>query len=127
MQPATPYFYYFAVEYKTQNKPKRSTSFAASFIDALPPSLPRNITATGNKQGVELTWDYQGANTSGFWLYRAERGQPLQLITTMIPALDTVQQYTWTDTDSLLKGDRFYQYALKSFLPAILKAPSPIR
>ncbi len=115
VQPATPYFYYFAVEYKTQNKPKRSTSFAGSFIDALPPSLPRNIIATGNKQGIELSWDYQGANTTGFWLYRAERGKPLQLITTMIPALDTVQHYIWTDTDSLLRGDRFYQYALKSF------------
>lgn len=123
VQPATPYFYYFEVEYKTQNKPKRSTSFAGSFIDALPPSLPRNIIATGNKQGVELSWDYQGANTTGFWLYRAERGKPLQLITTMIPSLDTVQQYSWTDTDSLLRGDRFYQYALKSFSTSHIESP----
>jgi fibronectin type 3 domain-containing protein len=123
VRPATPYFYYFAVEYKTQDRPKRSTSFAGSFIDALPPSLPRKLNATGNKQGVELTWEYQGANTTGFWLYRAERGQPLQLITTMIPALDSVQQYTWTDTDSLLKGDRFYQYALRSFSTSHIESP----
>jgi fibronectin type 3 domain-containing protein len=123
VQPATPYFYFFEVEYKTQYKPKRSTSFAGSFIDALPPSLPRNITATGNKQGVELTWEYQGSNTTGFWLYRAERGRPLQLISTMIPALDSLQQYTWTDTDSLLKGDHFYQYALKSFSTSHIESP----
>jgi fibronectin type 3 domain-containing protein len=123
VQPATAYFYYFEVEYKTQYKPKRSTAFAGSFIDALPPSLPRNITTTGNKQGVELTWDYQGGNTTGFWLYRAERGKPLQLLTTMIPALDTMQRYTWTDTDSLLRGDRFYEYALKSFSTSHIESP----
>lgn len=123
VQPATPYFYYFEVEYKTQYKPKRSTAFAASFIDPLPPSLPRNLSATGNKQGVELTWEYEGSNTTGFWLYRAERGKPLQLVTTMIPALDTIRQYTWTDTDSSLTGDRFYQYALKTFSTSHVESP----
>ncbi|WP_276482610.1 fibronectin type III domain-containing protein [Paraflavitalea pollutisoli] len=115
VKPATPYFYYFEVEYKTQFKPKRSTSFAASFMDTRLPAPPRQLEATGNKEGVVLTWEHPADNTTGFWLYRAERGQPLQLIRTMIPALDTVQQYTWTDTDSSLRGDRMYNYALKAY------------
>jgi fibronectin type 3 domain-containing protein len=115
VQPATPYFYYFEAIYKMQDKPKRSTAFAASFIDHSLPGAPQQLQATGNKQGVALSWQSTEPHVSGFWLYRAERGQPLKLITTMIAALPGTSDYTYTDTDSLLNGGRSYQYALKAF------------
>jgi hypothetical protein len=115
IQPATAYFYYFETEYKTQDKPKRGIAFAASFTDKSMPQVPQNLQATGNKNGVELSWQYAGSNISGFWLYRAERGQPLQLLTTMIPAVPGQSDYTYTDTDSMINGARFYEYALKAF------------
>jgi fibronectin type 3 domain-containing protein len=115
VQPATPYFYYFEAVYKMQDKPKRSTAFAASFTDHSLPIAPQNVQATGNKQGVALSWQCTESYVSGFWLYRAERGQPLKLVTTMIAALPGTSDYTYTDTDSLLNGGRFYQYTLKAF------------
>lgn len=115
IQPATAYFYYFETEYRTQDRPKRGTSFAASFSDKTIPVAPENLQATGNKNGVELSWQCNGSNLSGFWLYRAERGKPMQLLTTMIPAEPGKGDYTFTDTDSMINGSRFYQYALKAF------------
>jgi fibronectin type 3 domain-containing protein len=115
VQPATAYFYYFEAEYKTQDIPKRGIPFAGSFIDNTQPNAPQNIQASGTRDGVQLSWQSNSPQVSGFWLYRAERGRPMQLLTTMITALPGQADYTYTDTDSLLNGSRFYTYALKAF------------
>lgn len=115
IEPATAYFYYFEAEYKTQNVPKRGIPFAGSFIDNTPPVAPQNLQAIGSKEGVQLSWQSNSPYVSGFWLYRSERGRPLQLLTTMIPAAPGQSDYSYTDVDSLLNGSRFYSYAVKSY------------
>jgi|GEM_PF-788426 len=122
LKPATAYFYYFEVVYKTQERPKRTTSFAGSFTSNKTPQQPVVVTAEGVKEGVSLQWENHEENISGFWLYRAEQGKPLQLISGPIPAVDTIRHYTFTDTDSLLSGGKFYQYALKSYSTSHLES-----
>ncbi|RYY54742.1 MAG: hypothetical protein EOO09_13210 [Chitinophagaceae bacterium] len=115
VQPATPYFYYFEAEYKTQSRPKRSTAFAASFSDSTAPANPSGLVATVTKEGIRIDWEYAPANTRGFWLYRSERGAPLQLVSKLISSDSSSPLYSFTDTDSLLSGGRYYQYALKAY------------
>lgn len=115
IKPATAYFYYFEAQYKTQEKAKRSSMFAGSFTDHHIPGRPTEITAAGIKNGVQLTWENNDETVSGFWLYRAETGQPFQQITSLIPASPGITQFSYTDTDSSLHGNRYYQYALKAY------------
>lgn len=115
VKPATAYFYYFEATYKMQDRPKRSTMFAGSYTDKRPPAPPAGITATGTEQGITISWENHDKNISGFWLYRAEQGRPLVLTGALIPAIDTITQYNFTDTDSLFNGGVFYTYAIRSY------------
>lgn len=115
VRPATPYFYYFTLEYKTQDVAKRGPSFAASFTDDTPPPPVTHIEAMGTADGVQLDWHYDGEHTTGFWLYRGQADGPLELLSTLIPSIDTIRQYSYVDTDTLLNGAREYQYAIKSY------------
>ncbi len=111
--PATAYFYHFTVVYKTQDAAKRGPAFAASFMDTIPPPAVTRLEAEGTADGVALRWDHAGEHTTGFWLYRGTGDTPLQLVSGLIPAVDTVRSYGFVDTDTLLNGAREYHYAVK--------------
>lgn len=114
IKPATAYFYYFEVEYKTLEKAGRSITYSTAYRSRRLPFAPVEITATGNKEGVSLSWQNQESNVNGFHIYRAETGGPFELISGLIPARDTARTYSFHDTTSGLNGGKFYHYTLKA-------------
>lgn len=114
LQPATPYFYYFEVEYKTLNQAARSITYSTAYRSGRLPSPPVEVTASGNKEGVSLSWENQEDEAKGFHLYRSETGGPFKLISGLIPVRDTSRAYSFHDTSPALNGGKFYHYALKT-------------
>ncbi len=114
IKPATAYFYYFEVEYKTLDKAGRSITYSTAYRSGRLPFAPVEVTATGNKEGVSLSWQNRESDTKGFHIYRAETGGPFELISGLIPARDTARIYSFHDTAPGLNGGKFYHYALKS-------------
>lgn len=114
VKPATAYFYYFEVEYKTLDNTGRSITYSTAYRSGRLPFAPVEVTATGNKEGVSLSWQNQESDAKGFHIYRAETGGPFELISGLIPALDTALIYSFHDTTPGLNGGKFYHYALKA-------------
>lgn len=114
LKPATAYFYYFEVEYKTLNQPGRSITYSTAYKSGRLPFPPVEVTAAGHKEGVTLGWQNRENELKGFHLYRAETGGPFELITGLIPIRDTATVYSFKDISPALSGGKFYQYALKA-------------
>lgn len=114
LQPATPYFYYFEVEYKTLNQPGRSITYSTAYKSGRLLFPPLEVTATGNKEGISLSWQNRENEVKGFHLYRAETGGPFELISGLIPVRDTTLVYSFHDTAPALNGGKFYHYTLKA-------------
>jgi fibronectin type 3 domain-containing protein len=114
VRPATPYFYYFDLEYKMSDVKKRSSSFASSFVSNEPPPIPDYFEAEATENGIVLKWEHSDPDTRGFWLYRAEAGKPHELFTPLVPAVDTLRFYEFVDIDSL-NPSLSYEYTIRAY------------
>lgn len=113
-RPATPYFYYFDLEYKMSDVRKRSSSFASSFVSNDLPPIPDYFTAEATESGVVLRWEHSDPDTRGFWLYRAQSGQTHELMVPLVPAIDTVRVYEFVDLDTL-NPSYSYEYTIRAY------------
>jgi len=113
-RPATPYFYYFDLEYKMSDIRKRSASFASSYVSNEPPPIPDYFSAEATEDGVVLRWEYSDVDTRGFWLYRAQAGRPHELMAPLVPAIDTLRHYEYVDIDSL-NPSFTYEYSIRAY------------
>lgn len=114
VRPATPYFYYFDLEYKMSDVKKRSSSFASSFVSNDPPPIPDYFTAEATENGVVLRWEHSDPDTRGFWLYRAQSGMSQELMVPLVPAVDTVHVYEFVDLDTL-NPSLSYEYTIRAY------------
>lgn len=114
VRPATPYFYYFDLEYKMSDLKKRTSSFASSFVSNEPPPIPDYFEAEATEDGIVLRWEHSDVDTRGFWLYRAQAGRPHELFAPLIPAIDTLRHYEYVDIDSL-NPSLSYEYSIRSY------------
>lgn len=114
VMPATPYFYYFELTYKTSERSKKTTLFSGSVMSTELPGIPQGFTATQSPDGIVLSWNYYEISTGTFHIYRGKEGGKMQLLNTNIGAIDSVHNYEFTDTDSALVGGNFYKYAVQA-------------
>lgn len=114
VRPATPYFYYFDLEYKMSDVKKRSASFASSFVSNEPPPIPDYFDAEATDNGIVLRWEHSDPDTRGFWLYRAQQGKPHELMAPLVPAIDTIRTYEFVDIDSL-NPSLSYEYSIRAY------------
>lgn len=114
VRPATPYFYYFDLEYKMSDVKKRSASFASSFVSNAPPPVPDYFEVVATEGGIVLRWEHSDPDTRGFWIYRAQQGKPHELMAPLVPALDTLRSYEYVDIDSL-NPSLSYEYTIRAY------------
>lgn len=109
-EPGEGYFYFLQINDIT-GKDLRSVTIFGLYNGSDPADAPVRLLATPEKEGIQLHWQGKGANTRGYYVFRAEgyRGE-LRQISAFIPAeeasayLDTAQ----------LSGSQTYSYAVKA-------------
>lgn len=104
------YYYYLETESAQHDKPLKSNIFFANAYDKHPPVPPVIRGGASGGKEVRLEIEANDIHLAGVRVYRSNGIAPeLQPISDILPLHDNVALFT--DTSSVLRGDRGYLYA----------------
>ncbi len=115
--------YYYRL--KINGPEEMSISTASTFIlyeSDFVPEPPVEFAVRTADGGVELQWEDLQRNVFGYYVYRQEREEGFVQISQPILANEE-SVYHYFDRDSSLRGDRFYDYALKTISDSYVVSP----
>ena len=99
-----------------------SSSIFILYESDLVPEPPTRVGARANEGGVDLIWEDRKRNIFGYYVYRRYGNDGFAQISD--PVLrDSTGIYHFTDSAQNLRGDRFYDYAIKSISDSYVLSP----
>ncbi|MEO1050820.1 MAG: hypothetical protein AAFX87_09340 [Bacteroidota bacterium] len=99
-----------------------SSSTFVLYESDLVPDPPAQVAARTMDRGVHLKWEDRQRNIHGYYVYRQFRDEGFVQISE--PVLrDSIGIYQFVDSTQNLRGDRFYDYAIKSISDSYVLSP----
>jgi len=118
------YFYYFEYDDIVQEKPVKSVTVTSVSQFIWPAETPDSLDVAAEGAAIRVSWRRGSPQDRGYYVLRAEGyGEPEEIVSEFIHARDSLVGYTWLDTSSLLKPDKFYSYSVISESIGYEKSP----
>lgn len=108
------YFYYFEYNDIVQEEPIRSVRTTAVSEYIWPAVTPDSLIVQAEGPAIRISWKSESFQDRGFYVLRTEGyGEPKEIVSPFILAIDSINHYSWLDT-TFLKADMYYSYAVIS-------------
>lgn len=112
-----PYFYYFELDDFARVEPQVSARFPGLTDYQWPAEIPKSVSVAVDGRHITVGWQRAGYQDRGFYVLRS-RGfrdpDVTDVVSGFIRVVDGQDDYSWTDTSSVLSPEHHYTYAIIS-------------
>ncbi len=106
-------YYYRLVIHGPEGITLSTSSTFVLYESNLKPEAPQNVKTRSVDSGVELSWEDLQRNVFGYYIFRREKNKDFIQVSKPV-TINPKGQYHYVDTTLSLRGDRTYDYAIKT-------------